>query len=494
MGSLKKTAVILILLSVIAIIFSCAGKEANENAGSSDILNTEKSEMPAETERTRGNYPDDLPDTDLDGVRFRISVTDKYEYEMTAEEENGDICNDAVYTRNRLTEERFNLEIVSVVTEMEATDDQAAHSGYISKTVLAGDDAFDLAGLYVWQAGGCILEGCFIDWKGVPYVDYSKPWWIAAVNEAFTCGGRQYVAVSDLSVTTLQLTYAYLFNKKIADNYGIGDLYQTVGDGKWTIGVVSELAKRVYSDLNGSGKPDAEDLYAFVGDKVTGLDAYLPAFGQPLMTKDAEGYPRVSVNTERTVAALEKIYDLYYNSQGSYVVEYWDKYTMFADSRSLFIQARIITLYDQLRDMDVDYGILPYPKFDEAQERYLVNSVDNYSVLGIPVTASDTGMIGLVTEALSAESYRSVVPAFYEVALQTKYTRDEDSVAMLDIIMNGRNYDFSILHGSALNNLPYIFRELIANKKSDFASKYASVEDSLKSSAEKLIEAYKNIG
>ena len=60
--------------------------------------------------------------------------------------------------------------------------------------------------------------------------------------------------------------------------------------------------------------------------------------------------------------------------------------------------------------------------------------------------------------------------------------------------MDGRNYDFSILHGSALNNLPYLFRDLIAGKKSDFSSKYASIESSLLITTEKLIEAYKNIG
>lgn len=488
MENLKRAVAVLIFISMISLI-SCSTK-ATGDTSSSDNLN---SELPAETELTRANYPDNLPEKDFGGAQFRISVTDKYEYEMYADAENGDITNDAVYTRNLITEERFNVKIVPVITEMAATDNQTAHSGYISKTVLAGDDAFDLAGLFVWQAGACILDGCFVNWKNIPYVDYSKPWWISSVNEAFTVGDKQYVAVSDLSVTTLQLTYAYLFNKTIAGNYGVGDLYQTVNDGKWTIDYVTEIAKRVYSDLNGNNKADAADLYAFVGDKVTGLDAYLPAFNQPLMTKDDAGYPRPAINTERTVTALEKIYDLYYNSQGSYVVDYWDKYTMFSNNQSLFIQARIITLFDLLRDMKVDYGIIPYPKFDEVQEKYLVNSVDNYSVLCIPVTAVNTDMIGLITEALSAESYRSVVPAFYEVALQTKYTRDQDSVAMLDIIMNGRNYDFSVLHGSALNNLPYIFRELIVNKKSDFAAKYASIETALIKSTDKLIEAYKNI-
>lgn len=75
MKNLKQAAVVLMLISVIALSFSCAETDANETAESSNITTTE---IPAETELTRDNYPDGLPDTDLNGAQFRISVTDKY--------------------------------------------------------------------------------------------------------------------------------------------------------------------------------------------------------------------------------------------------------------------------------------------------------------------------------------------------------------------------------------------------------------------------------
>ena len=54
---------------------------------------------------------DDLPTVDYGGAEFTIMDRTKYVYEFTAEEENGDILNDAVHERNRKVEDRFNVKI-----------------------------------------------------------------------------------------------------------------------------------------------------------------------------------------------------------------------------------------------------------------------------------------------------------------------------------------------------------------------------------------------
>lgn len=487
----KLCAALLALLMTASLFVSCAAQTTSEESG---VTESSAGTTAEETEITRSNYPDNLPASTFDGREFRISCTDKYEYEMYVESATGDVCDDAVYNRNTKIEDKYGIVIVPIVTEMEATDNQEAHDGFINKTVAAGDDAFDLAGLYVWRAGKTILNGYLNDWNNIGYVDFSQPWWSNDINDAFTVAGHEYVAVSDLSITALQMTYAYLFNKKLVADNNIKDIYDTVSSNGWTIDYVASIVKAVYSDVDGDGAANASDVYGFVGDTVTGLDAYLPAFDQPIISNDADGIPYIAINTERTVTAVNKIYSLYYENAGSYVVHYDEKYDMFKSNQAMLIQARIIRLYSELRDMDVDYGIVPYPKFDETQSQYLGNSLDNYSVLCVPVTVSDLDYVGFIIEALSAESYRTVVPAYYDIALQSKYTRDEISVDMLDIIMKGRRYDLSILHGGSLNDIPYFFRNLIAAKNNNFASKYAAIEDKLTANLAKLVEQYGSIG
>ena len=282
-----------------------------------------------------------------------------------------------------------------------------------------------------------------------------------------------------------------LFNKQLAEDNQIEDLYAVVDEGRWTIDYLNQLVTGIYQDVNGDTVRGEEDVYGFVGAKnATDSDAYLPAFNQPLITAGNDGSLNLTINCEKTVNALEKVINLYNQNSGSLTVAYWDRYDMFKQNQALIIPARIITLYDRLRDMDVDFGVLPYPKYDEEQEKYMGNSVDNFSVLCIPVTAPNPEMTAALVEAMSCESYRTVVPTFYDVALGSKFTRDERSIDMLDYIMEGRNYDLSILHNETIPKLSYLFRQCVANNEQNFASAYAAQEAAYKDGLKTVQDTY----
>lgn len=357
-------------------------------------------------------------------------------------------------------------------------------------SIMSGDDEFDMAAVMVWKTGGLIMGDYLRSWNDVQYINRDNVWWPKEANEAFTVNGRQYAAVTDLSVTTLQLAYGILFNKQLAENYDIEDLYTVVDEGRWTIDYLAEKAAAVYVDTNGNGTRDMDDTYGFVGDEVTGLDVWPAAFDIPLIAANDSGELEVVANSEKMVSGLEKILNLYYNNEGSYKVYYWEKYDMFKANRSLFIAARLITLYNELRDMDVDFGVIPYPKYDENQTKYYGNCVDNYSVFVIPANGSDTAITGAMLEAMSCENYRTVIPAYYDIALTSKYTRDERSVDMLDFIMAGRHYDISILHNDTIPQLSYLFRNLVVSNNPDFASTYKSMQTVFNKSLKKVVEKY----
>ena len=48
----------------------------------------------------------------------------------------------------------------------------------------------------------------------------------------------------------------------------------------------------------------------------------------------------------------------------------------------------------------------------------------------------------IITEALAAEGYKKVIPAFYEMGLNAKYDRDMETSEMLEIISGSRWFDF----------------------------------------------------
>ena len=468
---------------------ACSDSGQKEDLKKGDQAAEADGEDSANETEDRLSIPDNLPDIDFGGAKFRISTKRGTLYEIQAEEENGDILNDTLYARNLKIEERFNIEIVPVITE---AGDGMTQVKNVQKSIQAGSDDFDLAATYVFSSGALVSNKLYHNWLDVEHIDFEKPWWINGINEKFRIGDAIYTSVGDMSVSTLKLTYAIFFNKRLVADYGMPDLYKTVADGEWTIDYFINLTRDIYSDLDGDGKATIDDLYGFSAESATNLDVYPFSFGIPILKQNGDGIPEIVINTPRMINAIEKVNELYWGGNGSHITVNSPEasYMMFKGGHSVFVTTWLDHALTTFRDMDDDYGILPYPKLDSTQERYMSGAMDNYSVLGIPVTAPDANMSGIITEALNAESYKLLYPVYYDIALKVKYARDEDSVAMLDIIMGNRNFDLCTLFTLELSDLTLICRNLVSKKQNDFASTYERIIDKSQKTLENIISVY----
>jgi len=115
----------------------------------------------------------------------------------------------------------------------------------------------------------------------------------------------------------------------------------------------------------------------------------------------------------------------------------------------------------------------------------------SHQVMAVPITVSNTELIGVITEALCAESYKKVVPAYYDVALKFKGTRDEESIAMLDMIVNSRVFDFGYVY-DAWSGAAFIIQNLVDQNNPNVASYWAKYEKSIMKHYESVIEYFEN--
>ncbi len=107
------------------------------------------------------------------------------------------------------------------------------------------------------------------------------------------------------------------------------------------------------------------------------------------------------------------------------------------------VGASNITSYANTKDLNGDtvfddkdsYGFLA-----QAKENYLTR-IEGCELPCAPVTTQDAERPSIILDALAAESTDTVVKAYYDVALKGKYTRDEESVEMLDLIFANRIFD-----------------------------------------------------
>jgi len=475
-----------------------ADASSDKNEDAPDILQS----MQSIREKVKDDVPDDL---DFGGRELRILHRGDGNalygdgficiLEITAAEENGDVINDAVYRRNQAIEEKLNIKIKPI--EMFGADWNESFFGAAQKSVKAGNDDFDLIFGYAALTTQYAMKGIYYNARNLPYIDMSKPWWNQNFNQEFTIEGKQYLLAGDYSLSMLSRAYCIYFNRKYANALNIENLYDTVLNGDWTLDKISELTKYAYRDLNGNGIKDAGDRFGFVITGGTYVDNFLFSYDQPITVMNSEGLPELAVNTPKMAEIVSKTYDFFYNNigtdmrgdEGTELKNLED----FSTDNILFLPNTLLK-NELLRSAETEYGILPYPKWDKAQEKYYTGAQDNFSIISVLATIKDEELVGAALEALAAESYRKVTPAYYEIALKRKYLRDDESAEMLDIISGGLSFNFGGFHSENINGIRVrLFRQLMADKKSDFVSAYDKYEANFQKGLDKVIAAYQKL-
>lgn len=487
---------ILILLVLLPVFAACADNVPATGDATADTSAVSDESVETDRSKTADSLPAGL---DFSGSLYRILVRDdQFLTEFYALEATGDVVNDAIYNRNVAVEDRLNV-AVEIIKGVPSGSYNTELSN-IRTNVTAGDDAYDVIAGYSVHVVKLMAEGLFINLNEIEHLDFAQPWWPASIQEEMTFNGSLYFMTGDICMTTISKALCMYFNKSITESRNIGNIYDTVNKNAWTFDTYLSLTKDVFDDLNGNSASDDNDLYGTVMTPYNSVDAFIPAFRQNITVMGEDGYPELAINNERMVAIVERVYSLLYETTGVHVPRNTleDAATMFAmfkADQALFMMWEF-TATDELRNMESDFGIIPYPKWDANQESYGTYMQDGHTLLCVPITNLNLNMTGAVTEALAAESYRFVTPAYFEVALQVKYSRDNESVAMLQLVKDSIKYNFGYVY---LVDAFWVMRTLMNannNKGStDFASHYAKNEKIYNNTLTKMIEKYEeNIG
>lgn len=479
-----------LLIALTVTFTACAGTSETAKNGSikemaSDI--DETSEIPREL--TPDSLPDDL---DFGGISIRItSRSGDINVQEVYPELSGDIVDDAVYNRNRMVEERLNIKIVATFDGAPAD-----HGNVLRNSITSGSDDFDLVSGAQWIVLPQALEGMYMNLNKSQYIELSQPWWWEDyINELKIGKVKTFFLNGDISLSSIYNMSCIFFNKNMMEDLGTpaDNIYKLVLDGKWTYDELSKYCKLAYRDINGDSKRDENDLYGFMARTSTEPDHFTYTAGNVMCTRDSDGIPSLNVLTDYFVSYMQTLYDLYYNNEGVYVTS--DETLMrtrFANGGTLFLINRFVSCLS-LREMKEEYGIIPFPKFNESQKEYGALVHDSATVYCIPVTCQIFDEASATLEAICAQNYRTVIPAFYEMALKVKYTRDNTAGIIIDLIKNSAKTDFVYAYNYALNNAGLICRTLLGSKKYDVASEWARIQKGAEKGLQDIIEMYSRL-
>jgi hypothetical protein len=366
----------------------------------------------------------------------------------------------------------------------------------IRNSVQAGDSVYDLVAGVTSYIPSLVPQGIFMDINTVEHINFSQPWWGADWIEELSIGSRLYLVTGDIALSMWDCMFVFYFNKQLAQDNELPDLYELVKSSQWTYDKFVELTKAVSRDLNGDGVYDRNDMFGFVTTTGTVVNAFPGAFDMKITYKDADNIPHPQLDTGKWTDAAAKLVDLHYNSQSSLTLpDGSDRdiiVPMFQENRALFYP-QTLSFAQDLRAMETDFGILPFPMYDSSQGSYHSVVRNAMSLIGIPVTASSPDDCGLIMEALAAESYKTVIPAYYEVSLKVKQTRDEESGEMLDIIRSNLWMNFGYSYNMSTGNVGNYMRELIEGRNPNFTSMYDSTFTQRSATFNKFIEDVLNL-
>lgn len=490
MNFTKKSFAFMIIIIIFLSVFSaCAGGSDEKNPVNENEKNSidSKSGEEFESGTNAAVMTPDLPESDFGGIEFRILLSGWSGVDFDIEEITGERLDDAIYLRNRKIEEKYNIVIKTY--NMDNFDSFGSSSDSYRKAARAGADDYDVFfGIQQYSLVDS-MEGLNVEYNGnLPYIDLNKPWWDRGILDV-CYGDKVYFAAGDITHSTLGYTTLLLFNKNMFEEIGQEYPYQSVKDGTWTYDKFVGIIKNLSRDLNGDGQmKQQDDLYTISGWQYELPYNFHTVLGGNEVIKDENGYPKIDIFSERSMAALDKTLDLFSEYGGYYNnKDYGVCRKMFMNRQLYFLDIRMFEIARYgFRDMTDDFGMIPHPKLSESEPYYtqLVNN-NVVTVTTVPVTNTKLEITSILLEAMAYEGQKTISPEYKEVLLQTKMTRDDESAEMFDYIWGHRTYRYGLV---AFDNV--LNAKVIGKGERGYVSVYESLLTKAETEIEKIKEFF----
>ncbi len=456
----KHLTLVLVALMLVSVLASCANTGNGDETLATTTPGADSNSEPvteAQNVDENGYLLDNLPKD----LNFFQTVTIMYwsdveQPEFKVDDLTGQIVNDAIYNRNLETENRLGVTINWVGT-LGNFNNQVNFITQASNSINSGGD-YDIFAGYSMTGATLAVKGYAKNLMELNYLDFDMPWWPQSLIGKATMGGKLYFASGDISTNMLHMMYSVFYNKQMIVDYNLENPYALVDNGQWTYGKMFEMSTGIYSDLNGNNTADTSDRFGLCTASIH-FDAFFTGAGLNTVDKDANDQLVMSetFNSERTIKLLEDVCNFMWVSGDAY---YGSTGAVFALNNTLFTLDRSYMALLRKDEITFEYGIIPVPKFDEAQENYVTCLGFPYTMYAISIATKNIDAVAATLECLCSEGFRLTTPMLFETTMKYKYTSDNDSARMYDIIRSSVSIDIGRIFSTELGNLSYsIFRD-----------------------------------
>ncbi len=441
---MKKTKLLLLFICfcmILPVLVSCADKSNKRDDDDDDIFIYDDLTRETAADSVYFLNPDGYS---LAGEKIGILYPGHIETMVIGDGETTDIVYTRIYERNMKVEARLKCDLKFYHSGTNVWDEYDDYLRTVFNTYDTTSEIITSTNNSVIQ---CNLFPYFHDLNDSTYIDIVERWWYTdAIMELSADDYHYRFLYGDILIGSLANAGAIFYNKDLYSQYlrpghDKDELYQVVLNGTWTL-------EQLYILTNDShffkDDPNREIWGYSLFRHAEPIHYFAAGCGTEYYQRDARGFPVITIYNQRSIDFTSKLYRFIYNNQGAWLFypnrkgEEVGHEQDFPNNKVIFYFGTLSTCLDPyMREMQSDFGILPYPKWEKEQEEYKNFIANGATLVGIPRAIDyDRAMeeTSAVIEAMASEAYRSVAVAFYESALQTAYVRDDLASQMIDII------------------------------------------------------------
>ena len=464
-------ALILALVTLSCCLVSCSDKD--EGAQDTTVSTAENTEN---AEKGHG-----LPDVKYGRSVVILTRADEMYLKdvfVKALNEQSTSVDQAVYERNKTIEDEFGVDFFSVTAES-----ANKMNDMIESDVGAGESEYHIVANHGRNMFSYAINQRLVDWNTLQYVDLDAEWWSqSAKNEWSTPGGKLFLMTGDISYTGVGSAPVMFFNKTYVKDSQLKSPYELVYDNEWTLAKLREysITLDAYLEEDGDGSGDiATDTFGYVTEKNRG-PGYAPfCAGSKTLTLNGQGTYELGQADEKTGNALKLYYEFVVQSGSAY----YNADTKVGNIRSSFAGGAA-AFYDdnvceaiKLKESGIDFGIVPWPKYDGSQQSYNLVAGCGANAFGVLINTVETDreFISVMLEAMAYYGGKDVIPFYFDTVVSYQAFKDNDSVEMLKIVRRDLHYDFG--GWSGFGNFTNVGRDVIARNgtpASTILQEYAS--------------------
>ena len=351
----------------------------------------------------------------------------------------------AIDQRNKLIEQLYNCVIQGEATETPGGD--------ASNNVLKGGNEIsifnDKYGAATFATSGKVYNLLEL---GSRTIDFSQSYFDQAYVNMFTIkdnngNNKLYGIIGDFARTAFDCTHALVYNKTVyANTEAIRDIdiYQLVRDKKWTLDTFMMMAREAAVDNKNPGtyKEEDGDIVGWIRTQHAPHGLHVASGLEIISNVNGKYVFNVQADVAAWSSVLDKACAAYADPVGQ-ETSYGNIPAAVAGGRALFCSEIIASSLGNLKDLDCEIGLLPYPVYNEGDDYH--HYVDNHlAPYAVPLHVDDIANVGDFLVLYAYYSKHIVRPAYINV-FAYEYCSDEDSYEMLNIILDSRTYDIGYL-------------------------------------------------